>query len=158
MLPTYFTSLLLAFAPDLTAGADAPTQDGTFKDPGARARPRFRYWLPDASVDAATVKSDLEAAGDIGAGGVEFIPFFNYGGEQGKAPEGSDWAKYGFGTKPFRDMFKMALRTHAENGLFMDFPLGPNQGQGVPAPYGDEGLQWNLVRKPPPTTFCTMSC
>lgn len=27
----------------------------------------------------------------------------------------------------------------------MDFALGPNQGQGVPAEYNDEGLQWDLV-------------
>jgi hypothetical protein len=30
--------------------------------------------------------------------------------------------------------------------LFMDFALGPNQGQGVPAPSDDRGLQWDLVR------------
>lgn len=29
---------------------------GTFENPSARVRPRFRYWLPDASVDPATVR------------------------------------------------------------------------------------------------------
>lgn len=29
--------------------------DGTFEDPLVRSRPRFRYWIPDASVDADAV-------------------------------------------------------------------------------------------------------
>ncbi|KAM5353225.1 hypothetical protein ACJ41O_003189 [Fusarium nematophilum] len=143
MLSNYLY-LVLGLWSALCAAADA-ARDGTFKDPAARSRPRFRYWLPDASVDADTVSTDLKAAADIGAGGVEFVPFYNYGGKQGGAPQNSDWARYGFGTEAFHRMFKMALRTHADNGLFMDFPLGPNQGQGVPAEYGDEGLQWNLL-------------
>jgi hypothetical protein len=28
----------------------------------------------------------------------------------------------------------------------MDFALGPNQGQGVPAEPDNEGLQWDMVR------------
>lgn len=126
-------------------GADSPPHGTTFRDPGARSRPRFRYWLPDASVDVETVSRDIRAAGELGAGGVEFIPFYNYGGEQGAAPKDSDWARYGFGTEPWIRVFKEALGTHAETGMYMDFPLGPNQGQGVPAAHGDEGLQWNLV-------------
>jgi hypothetical protein len=43
-------------------------------------------------------------------------------------------------------MFLAALEAHKEAGLVMDFPLGPNQGQGVPADPSDEGLQWDLVR------------
>ncbi|KAJ0426808.1 hypothetical protein BJY00DRAFT_320442 [Aspergillus carlsbadensis] len=117
-------------------------EDGTFKNPSMATRPRFRYWLPDASVNATVVANDIEAAGSVGAGGVEFIPFYNYGGE---APTGADWATYGFGTPMYRDIFVKALETHADNGMVMDFPLGPNQGQGVSARWDDEGLQWDLV-------------
>jgi hypothetical protein len=119
---------------------------GTFDDPASLVRPRFRYWLPDASVDPQIVAQDIAAAGSIGAGGVEFLPFFEYGGEEGATPPGSNWSIYNFGTEPFIVLFKAALQAHADKGLKMDFAIGPNQGQGVPAVPGEEGLQWDLVR------------
>jgi hypothetical protein len=141
-----FTKLLPALALLTLALASPPTSnDGTFKTPSASTRVRFRYWLPDASVDPQVVASDIQAAGSLGAGGVEFLPFYNYGGEQGPMPEGADWARYGFGTPAYKEIFKRALQAHAESGLVMDFTLGPNQGQGVPAEWDDQGLQWDLV-------------
>lgn len=122
-----------------------PISAGSFANPGANVRPRFRYWLPDASVDAHTVAADIAAAGSIGAGGIELVPFFEYGGELGSMPAGADWATNDFGTVPFRDIFAAALTAHEENGLVMDFALGPNQGQGVPASPDNPGLQWDLV-------------
>lgn len=41
---------------------------GTFENPSASARPRFRYWIPDASVNLSTVRDDIADAGSIGAG------------------------------------------------------------------------------------------
>ena len=41
-------------------------------------------------------------------------------------------------------MFKTLLQAHADNDLISDFAMGPNQGQGVPAPEGSEGLAWDL--------------
>ncbi|KAJ5902072.1 hypothetical protein N7495_002600, partial [Penicillium taxi] len=57
-------------------------------------------------------------------------------------PIGANWSEYGFGTLAFANFFKAALVAHKEA---MDFALGPNQGQGVPAKSDDEGLQWDLV-------------
>lgn len=120
--------------------------DGFLSTP-SRQRPRFRYWLPDASVDAETVKADIKYAGAIGVGGVEFLPFYNYGGELGGPPIGVSWSTYGFGTPAHLELFTSALpvEAHKEAGLVMDFSLGPNQGQGIPAHPDDEGLQWDLV-------------
>lgn len=115
---------------------------GSFEDPAARIRPRFRYWLPDASVDSATVRQNIQDAGALGAGGVEFLPYFNYGEEV----SGADWSTYGFGSPAFVKLFKAALQAHKDAGLVMDIPFGPSQGQGVPARPDDEGLQWDLVR------------
>ncbi|KAF6831550.1 hypothetical protein CMUS01_07286 [Colletotrichum musicola] len=115
-----------------------------FLDPPAVQRPRFRYWLPDGSVEPDVVKSDIRAAGDIGAGGVEFLPFYNYGGGLGPPPAGVNWSAYGFGTPPHLRLLTAALEAHNESGLAMDFSLGPNQGQGVPAEPDTEGLQWDL--------------
>lgn len=116
-----------------------------FFSPPAQQRPRFRYWLPDASVNAGTVEANIKSAGAIGAGGIEFLPFYNYGGELGGPPPGVNWSTYGFGTPAHLDLFTSALRAHKEAGMVMDFSLGPNQGQGIPAHADDEGLQWDLV-------------
>ena len=114
---------------------------GTFKEPAARVRPRFRYWLPDASVDPTIVQKDIRSAANLGIGGVEFLPFYNYGGDTPIV----DWSKYGFGTPAFQTLFRAALQAHRECGLLMDFAMGPNQGQGVPAETNNPGLQWDLV-------------
>ncbi|KAI3390458.1 hypothetical protein diail_9575 [Diaporthe ilicicola] len=139
------TLLLVCNASPRLLGSQEPD---AFLDPPSRQRTRFRYWLPDASVDPETVKSDIRSAGAIGGGGVEFLPYYNYGGEVGPPPSGVSWSTYGFGTPPYLQLFKSALETHKEAGLAMDFALGPNQGQGIPAHEGDEGLQWDLF----PTT------
>ncbi|KAK1545886.1 hypothetical protein CPAR01_03388 [Colletotrichum paranaense] len=125
--------------------SDCTQSPNNFLHPPSQERPKFRYWLPDASVDAGTVEADIKAAGDIGAGGVEFLPFYNYGGDLGPAPAGVNWSTYGFGTPAHLNLFTSALKAHEQAGLTMDFSLGPNQGQGIPAHPDDEGLQWDLV-------------
>ncbi|CAG8902477.1 unnamed protein product [Penicillium egyptiacum] len=144
------TALLLSFTVHL---ARAYTNDqiaakidkGTFQSPSALLRPRFRYWVPDSSVEETAVRHDIESAAAIGAGGVEFLPFYNSGGVLGGAPPGDDWSKNGFGTPASNRIFQAALETHRDAGLVMDFAIGPNQGQGVPANPNDEGLQWDLI-------------
>lgn len=46
---------------------------GSFDDPSAYVRPKWRYWIPDSSVDAANVVSDVSEAGARGAGGMELF-------------------------------------------------------------------------------------
>lgn len=140
------SSLLCSGNPDDQVAANIDY--GSFKSPSAIVRPRFRYWLPDASVDPDIVQQNIKSAGSIGAGGVEFLPFYNYGGQAGGVPPGADWSKYGFGTDAFKNVFLAALKAHKEAGLGMDFAFGPNQGQGVPAESDNEGLMWDLVRLP----------
>ncbi|GKZ86189.1 hypothetical protein AnigIFM56816_001241 [Aspergillus niger] len=137
-------STLLCAAIVLGRAASA-TLLGTFENPGVICRPRFRYWLPDSGVDPDIVATDIKNSGEHGAGGIEFVPFFNYGGESGGPPPEANWVANGFGTPAFRDVFRAALQAHKDAGLFMDFAMGPNQGQGVPAAIDDPGLQWDLV-------------
>ena len=113
---------------------------GTFQDPSNDARVKFRYWLPDASVDIDTVQSDIESAASVGVGGVELVPLYNYGASLAAPPKDADWATYGFGTPAFNEMFKASLQAAKDAGLRMDFALGPSQGQGVPAATTDAGL------------------
>ncbi|GMF68564.1 unnamed protein product [Aspergillus oryzae] len=138
--------LLLHAAGVLAASSSGLSSLGTFENPSVRSRPRFRYWLPDAGVDKEIVSTNIKDSGARGAGGVEFVPFYNYGGEAGDPPPQANWVTNGFGTPAFRDVFRAALQAHKDAGLLMDFALGPNQGQGVPASSDDPGLQWDLVR------------
>jgi hypothetical protein len=67
------------------------------------------------------------------------------GGELGGPAPGADWVKWGFGTPDSNKLFVAALQAHRDAGLKMNFSIGPDQGQGVPAKSDDEGLQWDLV-------------
>ncbi|KAL4787127.1 hypothetical protein BJX76DRAFT_345794 [Aspergillus varians] len=119
--------------------------DGTFSHPAPHARPFFRYWLPDASVDPTVVASDVRSAAEVGAGGIEFAGYYGYGGEIGGSPPGSDWVTYGFGSPAFQHLLQTALEAAKENSVLVDVAIGPNQGQGVPASADDDGIQWDLV-------------
>src|ERR1700753_2302074 len=60
---------------------NAAIDNGTFKDPSVYVRPRFRYWVPDASVDHDVLAADIAGAKAAGAGGVEVLGYYLYGGE-----------------------------------------------------------------------------
>ncbi|KAL3298217.1 secreted protein [Colletotrichum asianum] len=123
-----------------TCQAAGQDRSNDFFDPPAVQRPRLRYWLPDGTVDPEKVKSDIQSAGKIGAGGVEFLPFYNYGGQLGPPPVGANWSTSGFGTPDFIKTLIAGLEAHKESGLSMDFAIGPNR----PGHPSNEGLQWDL--------------
>ncbi|ETS86460.1 hypothetical protein PFICI_00288 [Pestalotiopsis fici W106-1] len=139
----------LSLVPLCTSSAcshgNTSTDAGSFLNPAPISRPVFRYWLPDAGVDASIVRDDISGAAYVGAGGIELLPFFEYGGQLGGMPAGTNWSTYNFGTAAFHNILSVALDAHEKHGLKIDIPLGPNQGQGVPAHPDDEGLQWDLV-------------
>ncbi|TPR02379.1 hypothetical protein CAN33_0044010 [Aspergillus niger] len=141
----------------ITQVAAAASNHGTFASPANDVRLKFRYWLPDASVDTNTVVKDIGEAGAIGAGGVELLGLYNYGGSLAPQPAGADWATYDFGTPAFNSIFKASLQSAKSTGMIFDFALGPSQGQGVPAKPNDEGLHWDLapfnVSIPPNGTY-----
>ena len=113
----------------------------SFEIPPASSRPKFRYWLPDASVPLAAVQADVDALSDVSAGGLEFLGFYN----QGFPLVSTDGSTYGFGTSAFKEVLRAALNRTAERGLVFDFAVGPNTGAGVPAIPGTEGLAMELV-------------
>ncbi|KAK0710720.1 hypothetical protein B0H67DRAFT_635319 [Lasiosphaeris hirsuta] len=113
----------------------------TFACPPAAARPKFRYWFPDASIPPAVVQADVAAMAAVGAGGLQFLPFYN----QGFPPVSTNWSTYGFGTPAFKEVLRAALRETARQGLTFDFAVGPNTAAGVPAVPGTPGLAMELV-------------
>ncbi|KAH7409052.1 hypothetical protein BKA64DRAFT_773603 [Cadophora sp. MPI-SDFR-AT-0126] len=119
------------------------TNAGNFQNPSAHVRPKFRYWLPDASVDPSLVAADIKSIGSLGAGGIEFLPYYNYGGEG--APQVTDWNVYGVGTPAYNRVLKAAAQASKENGLVMDLCMGAQSGQGAPAKSDNPGLAYDLV-------------
>lgn len=121
---------------------------GSFSNPSAQVRPRFRYWIPDASVNLDVVADDFAKVKNVGMGGLELLGYYLYGNYPSIVAEGGpvpvDWTKYGWGTEAWKDLTDVALKATKENGLIMDFALGPNQGAGVPAKPDDEGIMWYL--------------
>lgn len=90
----------------------ASPNTGTFQNPSVHVRPKFRYWIPDASVDPTVVASDVRAAGNVGAGGLELLGYYLYGGPPSNgAGRGDsapvDWAEYGFGTQVWCKVFHL---------------------------------------------------
>lgn len=77
---------------------------------------------------------------DVGAGGFEFLPYYQIG------YQATDWSEYGYGTEAFRPLFRAAMEAADERHALMDFAIGANQGQGVPAPPETPGLAVHLVR------------
>ncbi|KAJ5605313.1 secreted protein [Penicillium lagena] len=122
---------------------NAAIKAGTFQNPSANVRPRFRYWVPDASVDLSYVADDIEGAAAAGAGGIELLGYYLYGANPGTFVP-VDWSTYGWGTPAWKKLFDAVIQTTIEHNLIMDFAMGPNQGQGVPAHEGDDGLLWDL--------------
>ncbi|KAK7606281.1 hypothetical protein JOL62DRAFT_360383 [Phyllosticta paracitricarpa] len=147
MLKKKMPGSLLFYGLALAASLCQAENLGSFKSPDIEHRPKFRYWLPDASVPNEAVAEDLAAVAGVGAGGVEFLPYYNYGlpeADRGVDPP-TDWTIYGFGTEAYRETFLTALRASQENGLVMDFAQGANQGQGTPAEPGSAGLAFELT-------------
>ncbi|TLS30036.1 hypothetical protein PpBr36_02246 [Pyricularia pennisetigena] len=126
----------------LTAPASAVQHVTEFDDPPVEHRPKFRYWLPDASVDHAVLADDVRQLKQVGAGGLEFVPFYNYGFG---GPHLNQSDVYAFGKPAFAQVFRQALEAVKADGLIMDFALGASQGQGVPAEPLTPGLAMQLV-------------
>jgi hypothetical protein len=105
---------------------DAVVSKGTFENPSANVRPKFRYWIPDASVDISVVAKDVKSARNVGAGGLELLGYYMYGGPPSNgAGRGTfapvDWAEFGFGTPAWHAVFKAFVQAHKDNDLIMDF-------------------------------------
>ncbi|KAK3641355.1 hypothetical protein LTR56_011383 [Elasticomyces elasticus] len=132
----------LGYNPNDQVGADIDY--GTFQDPSVHVRPRFRYWIPDASVDLDEVASDFAAVKAVGMGGMELLGYYLYGNYPYASPVPTDWTIYGWGTDAWKRLQDTCLQATKDFGMLMDFSLGPNQGAGVPVDQNDPGVMWNL--------------
>ncbi|KAH6879846.1 hypothetical protein B0T10DRAFT_412921 [Thelonectria olida] len=141
MFPSSWYNFAL-LAATVIAIEDSPNLPPEFDSPSATYRPKFRYWLPDAGVDHGLLAHDISDIRKFGAGGLEFIPYYNYGFGSGDI---SNWDVYAFGKPAFKSVFRTALEACKSNDLVMDFALGASQGQGVPVEPLTPGLAVQLV-------------
>ncbi|TID14360.1 hypothetical protein E6O75_ATG09439 [Venturia nashicola] len=114
--------------------------DGSFASPGLSVKPKFRYWLPDASVDPDLITDDIRQLGERGVGGTELLNYFRFPAT-GVTP--SNWTIYGYGEPGYKDIVKVILKAHKAAGMLFDF-AGSENGC-VPAEKGNPALAWELV-------------
>lgn len=117
------------------AARESSHDKASFQDPGPRMRPKFRYWIPDASVEADVLSQDVKRAKDAGMGGLELLGYYLYGGPpENGAGRGTyapvDWAEYGFGGQKWcksvlsKDITLAPTDTECKTTLFV---LSPTQ-------------------------------
>jgi len=154
-----FNFALLATA--VTAAKYFANLPAEFDSPPPIYRLKLRYWfvsfssamnvlahstdfarLPDAGVDHDLLINDISNIKKVGAGGLELIPYYNYGFGTGDI---SNWDMYAFGKPAFKNVLRRSLETCRANNLVMDFALGASQGQGVPVKPLTPGLAVQLV-------------
>lgn len=56
-----------------------------------------------------------------------------------------DWSTFAYGTAPYNTILLAALEATKNSSLIMDFSMGPQSGQGVPADPTNPGLSYELV-------------
>lgn len=116
-LPVLIFQSQLAFAVGLNGQVNANVNCGTFQAPSANVRPRFRYWLPDASVSSSQVADDIRDVGRVGAGGIELLGYYLYGNIQmfpgNHCLLQSDWTVNYFGSPAWSEiLFRFAIQLH----------------------------------------------
>ncbi|KFY14470.1 hypothetical protein V492_02598 [Pseudogymnoascus sp. VKM F-4246] len=96
--------------------------EGSFASPGVATKPKFRYWLPDASIDPTGFSDDIIQLAKRGAGGTELLNYF--GLPTSVTP--SNWDIYGYGAPGYSKIVKVALEAHRDAGILFDYAHSAN--------------------------------
>ncbi|TDD87811.1 hypothetical protein E1293_07315 [Actinomadura darangshiensis] len=119
------------------AAADAPSfgpavpalTRGTFADPPASVRPKYRWWQPLAYTDDKELGRELDQIKRAGGGGAEVAPF-SVEGTGNNTPE--FLKTYGWGTPLWAQKTRTMLAEAKAKGLGLDFTIGPRWPATVP--------------------------
>ncbi|MFI2413655.1 glycosyl hydrolase [Streptomyces sp. NPDC018947] len=98
----------------------------SFSSPAAPVRPKFRWWWPDALVDADEIRREIDQIADAGFGGVEIAAVTH------SVSEPIDPSRHGWGTPAWTDAVETALRQAKKRGVVVDLTLGPAWPAAVP--------------------------
>ncbi|MCO6010692.1 hypothetical protein NE236_37615 [Actinoallomurus purpureus] len=108
-------------APALTAG--------TFQNPPAGVRHKYRWRVPLAHTDDDELRAEVKQIAASGAGGVEVAPF----GVPGAGNQQPEFLKtYGWGTRLWTRKLQVILAEANKYGLTVDQNMGPHYPPTVP--------------------------
>ncbi|KAL4738856.1 hypothetical protein BDV11DRAFT_205589 [Aspergillus similis] len=99
---------------------------GRLPDPSSYDAPRFRYWWPGGWIEPEVVKNEVEAIALAGFGGAEI------GDVRDSIPEAMDPQIYGWAQKRWNTGVLAAYQAGDEQGIHIDYTLGPHWPTGVP--------------------------
>ncbi|MBB2910893.1 hypothetical protein FHS43_002156 [Streptosporangium becharense] len=99
-----------------------------FANPGRTVRPRFRWWWPDAKVDPAEIRREVDQIADAGFGGAEIAAVHHSIRDKSVL----DVAVNGWGTPAWNAAVEAALDQAARRGITIDITLGPSWPAAVP--------------------------
>ncbi|KAF7359301.1 Secreted protein [Mycena sanguinolenta] len=124
-----------------------PGDLGSFASPNTGVK--WRYWIEDASASPDIVQSDIAEIARVGSAGFELLSYQSYGGEADNTGNILlDPTDFAFGSDLFVNITSTVVSAAKENGLTVDFSMGPDQGAGVPvfpSSVDMEGMNTELV-------------
>ncbi|MEU5715772.1 glycosyl hydrolase [Streptomyces sp. NPDC020403] len=124
-----FSASAAAAAEPGSPAANPPAQGEfarRFASPAAPVRPKFRWWWPDALVDADEIEREIDQIAAAGFGGVEIAAVTH------SLSRPIDPVRYGWGTRAWTDAVETALTRARKRDLVVDLTLGPAWPAAVP--------------------------
>ncbi|MEV6036762.1 glycosyl hydrolase [Nonomuraea sp. NPDC052116] len=117
-----------AFASGSPASIAGPAGAGWFARPRRAVRPMVRWWWPDAHVDPAEIRREVDVLADAGFGGAEIAAVHHSIRDKSVL----DPARHGWGTPAWNAAVEAALDQAARRGLTIDLTIGPSWPAAVP--------------------------
>ncbi|MGN9841084.1 glycosyl hydrolase [Nonomuraea sp. H19] len=99
-----------------------------FARPRRSARPMVRWWWPDAHVDPAEIRREIDQLAAAGFGGAEIAAVHHSIRDKSVL----DPAGHGWGTPAWNTAVEAALDQAARRGLTIDLTIGPSWPAAVP--------------------------
>ncbi|MEV4172920.1 glycosyl hydrolase [Nonomuraea sp. NPDC049709] len=121
------TTVALALDPSPAAAA-SPTGDW-FARPRSPYRPMVRWWWPDAHVDPAEIRREVDQLAAAGFGGAEIAAVHHSIRDKSVL----DPAGHGWGTPAWTAAVEAALDQAARRGIGIDLTIGPSWPAAVPS-------------------------
>ncbi|MFC7106317.1 glycosyl hydrolase [Nonomuraea rubra] len=151
---TTAATLALDGLPSSPATATAAPSAAWFARPRREVRPMVRWWWPDAHVDPAEIRREVDQLADAGFGGAEIAAVHHSIRDKSVL----DPAGHGWGTPAWNTAVEAALDQAARRGLTIDLTIGPAWPAAIPTitpagPASAKELAHGSVTVPAGTTY-----
>ncbi|WP_237104674.1 glycosyl hydrolase [Nonomuraea sp. MG754425] len=126
---TAAATLALTGPPPSPAAAAPANSAAWFARPRREVRPMVRWWWPDAHVDPAEIRREVDQLADAGFGGAEIAAVHHSIRDKSVL----DPAGHGWGTPAWNAAVEAALDQAGRRGLGIDLTIGPSWPAAVPS-------------------------